>query len=164
MNVDIAQKAFTPATQPATSPLGKAAEAPHEDAAEFSKRLGGSVDPAANGTQAVTAQYGNAVDGATSTQRVNGAAVPDKQDLFGQFDHVRNEFNNFLERSSELDKLVADGKIKPDDPKVVQQRREEMRLMLHFQCEMQSASVKVEFATKVADHCTGAVKQVMSTQ
>src|SRR4051812_23272525 len=155
MNVDIAQKAITPATQPATSPLGKAAEAPNEDAAEFSKRLGGTTDPAANGTQAASGQYNGAVDGTKNTQRVNGdAGIPDKQDLFGHFEHVRNEFNSFLQRSSELDKLVADGKLKPNDPKVVQQRREEMRMMLHFQSEMQTASFRVEVAMKVVGHGT----------
>ena len=90
--------------------------------------------------------------------------MPDKQDLFGHFEHVRNEFNSFLQRSSELDKLVADGKLKPNDPKVVQQRREEMRMMLHFQSEMQTASFRVEVAMKVVGHGTETLNKALATQ
>ena len=95
---------------------------------------------------------------------MNGTEIPDQQDLFGHFDHVRKEFDNFLQKNSEMDKMVSEGKLKPGDPKVVQARREEMRMLLHFQNEMQGTAVKVEIASKVVEHATSGIKTVLSTQ
>ena len=86
------------------------------------------------------------------------------QDMFGQFDKIRGEFEGFIKKSGELDQAVAEGKLKFNDPKVVQQRREELRMLLHFQTEMQAAAMKVEIASKVVEHGTSGVKTVLSTQ
>ena len=120
-------------------------------------------------TQPVNAQN-NQIDSVQSTQRVNPGQIPDKQnmlgnqDMFGQFDKIRGEFETFLKKSGDLDQAVAEGKIKFNDPKVTQQRREEMRMLLHFQTEMQGAAMKVEIASKVVEHGTSGVKTVLSTQ
>jgi hypothetical protein len=60
--------------------------------------------------------------------------------------------------------MVTEGKLKADDPKVVQHRHDEMRMMLHFQSEMQGTAVQVEIASKVVEHATSGIKTVLSTQ
>jgi hypothetical protein len=169
MGPEIAQKLMTEAMQPGASPSGKegAAGGGAEKAAEFQKHLNGANnDPnAANQVGAVQQnQQANAIDQTHGTRKVHGAEIPDQQDLFGHFDHVRKEFDNFLQKNSELDKMVSEGKLKPSDPKVVQARREEMRMLLHFQNEMQGTAVKVEIASKVVEHATSGIKTVLSTQ
>jgi hypothetical protein len=117
-----------------------------------------------NNIQPVNAAQNDQVNSIESTQRVNRGNIPDKQDMFGQFDKIRGEFDAFLKRSGELDKAVSEGKLKVGDPKVMQQRREEMRMLLHFQSEMQGTAMKVEIASKVVEHGTSGVKTVLSTQ
>jgi hypothetical protein len=144
---------------------------------EFQDRLQQSqpTDPAAGGAAQI--QDPNAATGqvapasgldparSNSVNRVNGGyAIPDKQDMFGQMEHVRKDFNAFLQKSSDLDKLVAEGKLKSNDPKVTQARQAEMRTLLHFQLEMQGAAMKVEIASKVVEHATSGVKTVLTTQ
>jgi hypothetical protein len=122
-----------------------------------------------NNIQQVNGPQNDQVNSVESTQRVNPGTIPDKQnmmgqDMFGQFDKIRGEFDAFLKKSGELDKAVSEGKLKISDPKVVQQRREEMRMLLHFQSEMQGTAMKVEIASKVVEHGTSGVKTVLSTQ
>src|ERR1700730_3193014 len=94
--------------------------------------------------QPVNAAQNDQVNSIESTQRVN-----------------RGEFDAFLKRSGELDKAVSEGKLKVGDPKVMQQRRQEMRMLLHFQSEMQGTAMKVEIASKVVEHGTSGVKTVL---
>ena len=110
----------------------------------------------------------NQINSVESTQRVNPGQIPDKQnmlhqDMFGQFDKIRGEFDAFLKKSGQLDQAVAEGKLKVNDPKVMQQRREEMRMLLHFQSEMQSTAMKVEVAAKVISGSTESAKNLLST-
>jgi hypothetical protein len=166
MNIDIAQKVAT--TQPTTQPAGAEAKGPDKAGTDFRDRLDATQDPShlnQNNNNANQVGQNQNVNDVQTTQKVNGGAeIPDKQDLFGRFEKVRKDFDGFVQRSSEMDKLVADGKLKSDDPKVVQARRSEMRELLHFQSEMQSASVQVEIASKVVEHATSGLKTVLSTQ
>jgi hypothetical protein len=172
MSLEVATKLATPATQPTTMPTGK--EGPGSGGGpgasggtDFRDRLGGGHGP--NNTAEINAanqiQANQQVDKTLNTQKVNDAAkIPDNQDFFGRFEKVQRDFDQFIQKSSELDKMVAEGKLKPDDPKVVQQRHAEMRTLLHFQHEMQSTSMQVEIASKVVEHATSGVKTVLSTQ
>ncbi|HEY8747717.1 MAG TPA: hypothetical protein VIM11_07075 [Tepidisphaeraceae bacterium] len=164
MTPDIATR--LPITQPGTSGQeNNAVKSPAEQGNDLKAEFRDRMDNSVNGvqpTEAVTAT--NPTNTIESTQRVNRGNVPDKQDMFGQFDKIRGEFDAFLKRSGELDKAVADGKLKINDPKVAQQRREEMRMLLHFQSEMQGTAMKVEIASKVVEHGTSGVKTVLSTQ
>jgi len=153
MNADIASKIVTPPTQAPVASPESAGESSGAKGPDFRQRLGNTPDAAPQ-----------AIDPAASARQVNGATLPDQQELFGSFEKVRADFDKYLQSGASLDKLVADGKLKPTDPKVVQRRREEMRMLLHFQTEMQSSSMKVEIASKVVDHATSGVKQVLSTQ
>src|SRR6476659_756773 len=81
-----------------------------------------------NNVQQINTNQNNQINSVESTQRVNPGQIPDKQnmhsqDMFGQFDKIRGEFDTFLKKSGQLDQAVADGKLKINDPKVVQQRR-----------------------------------------
>jgi hypothetical protein len=134
---------------PAT--LGHPGMPPHPGPAEMA---GKSVDAVAR------------VDGTRTNpaRRVTRGTVPDHQDMFGQFEYIRRDFDAFLQRRMELDRKVAEGKVKADDPKVQLERQAEMRTLLHFQIEMQNAAMKVEIASKVVEHATSGVKTVLSTQ
>ena len=107
----------------------------------------------------------NQTDAAARTQKVTGdAKVPDRQDMFGHFDKVRKDFQQFVNKTSDVDKMVKEGKLRPDDPKVQAHRQSEMKQLMHFQMEMQGASMKVEIASKVVEHATSGLKTMMSTQ
>jgi hypothetical protein len=164
MSIDIAAKVAT--TQPTTQPSGAESQhGPDKAGADFKDRLDAANDPSHLNQNNNQVNQPNNVNDVQSTQKVNtGNEIPDKQDLFGRFEKVRKDFDSFVQRSSELDKMVADGKLKSDDPKVVQARRAEMREMLHLQTEMQSASVQVEIASKVVEHATSGLKTVLQTQ
>jgi hypothetical protein len=173
MSVEVATKLATPATQPTTLPSGK--EGPGSGGgpgatggADFRERMGqnhGGANNVAEANAANQIQANQQLDKTLNTQKVNDAAkIPDNQDFFGRFEKVQRDFDQFIQKSSELDKMVAEGKLKPDDPKVVQQRHAEMRTLLHFQHEMQSTSMQVEIASKVVEHATSGVKTVLSTQ
>ena len=176
MSVEVATKLATPATQPTTMPTGKEGGGSGSGpgaagGADFRERLSGAGnhnDQAGKVGQANPAnqvQANQQIDQTLNTQKVNDAGkIPDHQDFFGRFEKVQREFDQFIQKSAELDKMVAEGKLKPDDPKVVQQRHAEMRELLHFQHEMQSTSMQVEIASKVVEHATSGVKTVLSTQ
>jgi len=175
MSLEVATKLATPATQPTTMPTGKEGGGssgpggPGGPAgADFRERMGHHHDNAGKVGEANAAnriQDNQQLDQTLNTQKVNDAAkIPDNQDFFGRFEKVQRDFDQFIQKSSELDKMVAEGKLKPDDPKVVQQRHAEMRTLLHFQHEMQSTSMQVEIASKVVEHATSGVKTVLSTQ
>jgi len=157
-----------PTTQPGLSHEHQAEKSGAQQNKDVSADFRAHMDNTNNVQQVNTAQ--NEVNSVESTQRVNRGQIPDKQnmlgnqDMFGQFDKIRGEFETFLKKSGDLDQAVAEGKIKFNDPKVTQQRREEMRMLLHFQTEMQGAAMKVEIASKVVEHGTSGVKTVLSTQ
>jgi hypothetical protein len=182
MSFDIASQATNPSTQPATAAAGKGpgkgAEgggvggAEKSPSTEFRDRLNnaGETQQAAQAqqagatTQAQQTQQAQKLQQTNNTQQVNGQIkMPENQDLFGRFDRIRQDFDKYIQRSSEMDKLVAEGKLKPDDPKVFQQRREEMRMLLHFQNEMQGTAVQVEIASKVVEHATSGLKTMLQT-
>ena len=98
------------------------------------------------------------------TDRVNALSPAAKSDVFARFDHVRGELRAYTQKSAEMDKLVAEGKLKPNDPQVLAARRDEMRQLLFLQSEMQGAAMKVEIASKVVEHGTSGVKTVLQTQ
>jgi hypothetical protein len=155
-----------PTTQPGLSQEHLSDKAGAEQNKDVSGDFRAHLDNANNVQQP---GQNNQIDSIDSTQRVNRGQIPDKQnmqnqDMFGQFDKIRGEFEGFIKKSGELDQAVAEGKLKFNDPKVVQQRREEMRMLLHFQTEMQGAAMKVEIASKVVEHGTSGVKTVLSTQ
>ena len=141
MGPEIATKLMTPPTEHGASPLGKEGPGGGADkAAEFQKHLNGANNDPNQANQVGAVQPNDrtgGIDQTNATRKVNGTEIPDQQDLFGHFDHVRKEFDNFLQKNSEMDKMVSEGKLKPGDPKVVQARREEMRMLLHFQNEME---------------------------
>jgi len=117
MTPDIATR--LPITQPGTSGQeNNAVKSPAEQGNDLKAEFRDRMDNSVNGvqpTEAVTAT--NPTNTIESTQRVNRGNVPDKQDMFGQFDKIRGEFDAFLKRSGELDKAVADGKLKINDPR-----------------------------------------------
>jgi len=131
--------------------LGRTGTPPHRGPVEMA---GKSVDAAAR------------IDPARNNpaRRVTRGTVPDRQDMFGQFEYIRRDFDAFLNKRMELDRKVAEGKLKADDPTVQLERQAEMRTLLHFQIEMQNAAMKVEIASKVVEHATSGVKTVLSTQ
>src|SRR2546423_10991126 len=107
MSIEIAQKMAT--TQPSTQPAGGAeGHGPDKAGADFRDRLDATKDPAqVNQNNNLVNQTHNATD-VQATQKVNGGSeIPDKQDLFGRFDKVRKDFDGFVQRSSEMDKMVA---------------------------------------------------------
>ena len=172
MNMPISDPVMSPATSPK---LGTAAERPPGQELDFQDRMQQTKSPDQTGnarpaTGAVEA--GKQVDAVANidharnnpARRVTRGTVPDRQDMFGQFEGVRRDFDAFLQKRGELDQMVADGKMKADDPKVQMQRQSEMRTLLHFQLEMQNAAMKVEIASKVVEHATSGVKTVLSTQ
>jgi hypothetical protein len=171
MSVEVATKLATPATQPTTMPTGKEGAGSGgggpgaTGGTDFRDRLGHGANNTAEINAANQIQANQQLDKTLNTQRVNDAAkIPDNQDFFGRFEKVQREFDQYIQKSSEIDKMVAEGKLKPDDPKVVQARHAEMRELLHFQHEMQSTSMQVEIASKVVEHATSGVKTVLSTQ
>ena len=104
-------------------------------------------------------------NGAPEVERVKGdVEIPKQGDLFANYDHLHKDFKTFIKESAKVDKQIADGKLKPNDPKVVAHRQTEMRELLHFQVEMQGASMKVEIASKLVEHATSGLKTVISTQ
>src|SRR5215469_9016602 len=122
MTPDLASKVMTPTTQPAgagdlAAEGGASAKGPG-GASEFRDRLGGPAESGACQAQAnPLANQLNSLDPSTATRQVNEPGkVPDKQDLFGRFEHIRQDFDNYVQRSGEMDKLVTEGKLKPDDP------------------------------------------------
>jgi len=118
-----------------------------------------------NGVQNTDAANKVQGPGEINTQKVNGTAkTPDRQDMFAHLDKVQNEYKAFMGERAGIEKQVAEGKLKATDPKVVASRQGEMRNLLHFQMEMQGASMKVEIASKVVEHATSGVKTMMSTQ
>ena len=117
-----------------------------------------------NQPQVSQAGQNNAVSERQSLNRVNQASSAKSPDLFARFDQIRGEMDTFVHKSSEMDKMVAEGKLKPNDPRVLSAQRDEMRQMLFFQSEMQSAAMKVEIASKVVEHGTSGVKTVLQTQ
>jgi|SRR6476469_2622703 hypothetical protein len=155
-----------PTTQPGLSHEHQAEKSGAEQNKDVSADFRAHMDNTNNVQQVNTAQ--NEINSVESTQRVNRGQIPDKQnmlkqDMFGQFDKIRGEFDTFLKKSGELDQAVAEGKLKINDPKVLQQRREEMRMLLHFQSEMQSTAMKVEVATKFISGSTEDIKNILST-
>jgi hypothetical protein len=164
---DIATRLAPPTTQPGLSPDHPAEKSGTEHGSNVSSDFQAHLDNT-NNVQQVNATPTDQLNSVESTQRVNPGQIPDKQDMlkqdmFGQFDKIRTEFDAFLKRSGQLDQAVAEGKLKFNDPKVVQQRREEMRMLLHFQGEMQSTAMKVEIASKVISGSADSTKQVLST-
>ena len=156
-----------PTTQPGLSHDHVAEKSGPEHNQEATGEFQAHLDKT-NNLQQVNAAQTNQVNSIESTQRVNPGQIPDKQnmlshDMFGQFDKIRGEFDAFLKRSGQLDQAVAEGKLKFNDPKVTQQRREEMRMLLHFQSEMQSTAMKVEVAAKVISGSTESAKSLLST-
>ena len=122
---------------------------------------------ATNGTQVARTEAVNKNESVVtqiSTRRVNEASSAKSADLFARFDNIRADMNSFVHKTAEFDKMVAEGKIKPNDPRVAAAHRDEMRQLLFFQSEMQSAAMKVEIASKVVEHGTSGVKTVLQTQ
>ena len=164
---DIATRLATPTTQPGLSPEHLTEKSGAEHPSEISTDFRAHMDSAT--LQQVNPTPDQQTNSIQSTQRVNPGQIPDKQnllsqDMFGQFDKIRGEFDAFLKKSGKLDQAVAEGKLKFSDPKVMQQRREEMRMLLHFQSEMQGTAMKVEIASRVVEQGTSGVKTVLSTQ
>jgi hypothetical protein len=173
MNLPIQDSGVLQAISPKSGPAERTAV----QTTEFLDRMQ-PQSPEAMGHTAMPQQHGPAemagkpvdaaarIDGARTNpaRRVTRGTVPDRQDMFGQFEYIRRDFDAFLQRRMELDRKVAEGKMKADDPKVQLERQAEMRTLLHFQIEMQSAAMKVEIASKVVEHATSGVKTVLSTQ
>ena len=172
MSLEIGQRVIAPPAANAAAPAGPAVESKadfknHLDATECQASqpaANGAAQAAAAAPQTQPAPASNAASPLDSTHKVNRGTVADHQDLFGRFEQVHREFDTYLKKSADMDKLVAEGKLKPQDPRVVQHRREEMRLLLHFQTEMQGAALKVEIASKVVEHGTSGAKTLLSTQ
>src|SRR5437588_2334284 len=125
MDVGIANRAVTPPLQsdgigspsnPSPAELNEGG--PKADFREHLDSAGGSdYLPAGDLGSAIAAgvrhpEQAGSNAALNSTRRVNGASIPDQQDPFGRFEKIRNEFNGYLKKSEELDKLVASGKIK----------------------------------------------------
>ena len=173
MNLPIQDSGVFQAINPKSDATGKTAA----KTTDFLDRMQ-PQSPQATGQTGLPPQHGPAetagksVDAASRidaartnpARRVTRGTVPDRQDMFGQFEYVRRDFDAFLQKRMELDRKVAEGKLKADDPKVQLERQAEMRTLLHFQIEMQSAAMKVEIASKVVEHATSGVKTVLSTQ
>src|SRR6185312_8306423 len=100
MTPDIATR-FSPATtQPGLSSHDQLAnKSPAEQGNDAKGDFRTSLDNPAGNVQAVTpTNPANQVNSVESTQRVNRGNIPDKQDMFGQFDKIRSEFDAFLQR------------------------------------------------------------------
>ena len=174
MNLPIQDSGVTQAISPQSGPSEKSAAKTTDFLdrmqPQSSEALGHTGMPAHRGPAVEMA--GKSIDAAARidptrnnpAHRVTRGTVPDRQDMFGQFEHIRRDFDAFLQKRMELDRKVAEGKVKADDPTVQVERQAEMRTLLHFQIEMQNAAMKVEIASKVVEHATSGVKTVLSTQ
>lgn len=162
-------QAISPKSGPSEKAAGKTTEFLDRMQPQSPEAPGHTGTPPQHGPTEMT---GKSIDAAArmdgtrndAARRVTRGTVPDRQDMFGQFEYIRRDFDAFLQKRMELDRKVAEGKVKADDPKVQVERQAEMRTLLHFQIEMQNAAMKVEIASKVVEHATSGVKTVLSTQ
>src|SRR5690348_8654652 len=99
---DIATRLATPTTQPGHSHEHLAEKSGAEQNNNVSADFRAHLDT--NNEQQVNAAQNNQINSVESTQRVNPGQIPDKQnmlgqDMFGQFEKIRSDFDAFLKKS-----------------------------------------------------------------